>query len=105
MSRTEFVFVLAACSILLCFYVFSILPSRWTRRWYLLVIVLLYVGLLASFSLNVSLLLRKQPSSTPANGDGADDDSDAGSAEARKGKSYIKLDRGWLLLCYLTLTP
>ena len=33
---------------------------RWTRRWYLLVIVLLYIGLLASFSLNVSLLLRKQ---------------------------------------------
>ena len=33
--------------------------QRWTRRWYLLVIVLLYIGLLASFSLNVSLLLRK----------------------------------------------
>jgi hypothetical protein len=29
------------------------------RKWYLIVIVLLYVGLLASFSLNVSLLLRK----------------------------------------------
>ena len=27
-------------------------------QWYLIVIVLLYVGLLASFSLNVSLLLR-----------------------------------------------
>ncbi len=38
--------------------------QRWTRRWYLLVIVLLYIGLLASFSLNVSLLLRK-PSSAP----------------------------------------
>ncbi len=40
--------------------------QRWTRRWYLLVIVLLYIGLLASFSLNVSLLLRKQPASTSA---------------------------------------
>lgn len=38
--------------------------QRWTRRWYLLVIVLLYIGLLASFSLNVSLLLRK-PSTRP----------------------------------------
>ena len=38
--------------------------QRWTRRWYLLVIVLLYIGLLASFSLNVSLLLRKPTSSS-----------------------------------------
>ena len=38
-------------------------PKRWTRRWYLLVIVLLYIGLLASFSLNVSLLLRKPAAS------------------------------------------
>ena len=38
--------------------------QRWTRRWYLLVIVLLYIGLLASFSLNVSLLLRKPSSSS-----------------------------------------
>lgn len=37
--------------------------QRWTRRWYLLVIVLLYIGLLASFSLNVSLLLRKPTAS------------------------------------------
>jgi len=37
--------------------------QRWTRRWYLLVIVLLYIGLLASFSLNVSLLLRKPAAS------------------------------------------
>ena len=28
-------------------------------RWYLVVIVLLYVGLLTSFSLNVSLLIRQ----------------------------------------------
>lgn len=41
--------------------------QRWTRRWYLLVIVLLYIGLLASFSLNVSLLLRK-PSVTSTGG-------------------------------------
>ena len=33
--------------------------QRIARKWYLIVIVLLYVGLLASFSLNVSLLLRK----------------------------------------------
>jgi len=33
--------------------------QRVARKWYLIVIVLLYVGLLASFSLNVSLLLRK----------------------------------------------
>jgi len=33
--------------------------QRLGRKWYLVVIVLLYVGLLASFSLNVSLLLRK----------------------------------------------
>jgi hypothetical protein len=30
-------------------------------RWYLIVIVLLYIGLLTSFSLNVSLLLRREP--------------------------------------------
>jgi len=33
--------------------------QRVARKWYLVVIVLLYVGLLASFSLNVTLLLRK----------------------------------------------
>lgn len=38
--------------------------QKWTRRWYLLVIVLLYIGLLASFSLNVSLLLRKPTTSS-----------------------------------------
>ena len=40
--------------------------QKWTRRWYLLVIVLLYIGLLASFSLNVSLLLRKPSPLTSA---------------------------------------
>ncbi len=30
-----------------------------SRKWYLVVIVLLYIGLLASFSLNVTLLMRK----------------------------------------------
>ena len=34
-------------------------------RWYLVVIVLLYIGLLTSFSLNVSLLIRKDPGSSP----------------------------------------
>ena len=33
--------------------------ARVSRKWYLVVIVLLYVGLLASFSLNVTLLMRK----------------------------------------------
>ena len=56
--------------------------SRWPRRWYLLVIILLYVGLLASFSLNVSLLLRKQPLAPPREGDMV---AESG-AEAGKGK-------------------
>ena len=33
--------------------------ARVSRKWYLVVIVLLYIGLLASFSLNVTLLMRK----------------------------------------------
>ena len=37
----------------------DLLRQRVARKWYLVVIVLLYVGLLASFSLNVTLLLRK----------------------------------------------
>ena len=42
--------------------------ARVSRKWYLVVIVLLYIGLLASFSLNVTLLMRKpvfQSVSTP----------------------------------------
>ena len=41
--------------------------ARVSRKWYLVVIVLLYIGLLASFSLNVTLLMRKPviPLSTP----------------------------------------
>ena len=57
--------------------------QRWTRRWYLLVIVLLYIGLLASFSLNVSLLLRK-PSVTTSKTSVSDVTSTA-SAEASGG--------------------
>ena len=49
--------------------------QKWTRRWYLLVIVLLYIGLLASFSLNVSLLLRKPSSSPPPQPDSSSIDS------------------------------
>lgn len=37
----------------------ELVRQRVARKWYLVVIVLLYVGLLASFSLNVTLLLRK----------------------------------------------
>ena len=33
--------------------------ARVSRKWYLVVIVLLYIGLLASFSLNVTLPMRK----------------------------------------------
>ena len=36
--------------------------GRVSRRWYLIVIVLLYIGLLTSFSLNVSLLMRRSSS-------------------------------------------
>ena len=35
--------------------------DRNARCWYLIVIVLLYVGLITSFCLNVSLLLKKTP--------------------------------------------
>ena len=35
--------------------------ERRVRRWYLIVIVLLYVGLITSFCLNVSLLLKSYP--------------------------------------------
>ena len=58
--------------------------QRWTRRWYLLVIVLLYIGLLASFSLNVSLLLRKPSTSSAsvARTAGAGSDSESNSASA-----------------------
>ena len=36
----------------------SIFYERRARRWYLIVIVLLYIGMITSFCLNVSLLLR-----------------------------------------------
>ena len=45
----------------------SIDPSeRRVRRWYLTVIVLLYVGLITSFCLNVSLLLKSYPEQSSA---------------------------------------
>ena len=37
----------------------DLMRARVSRKWYLVVIVLLYIGLLASFSLNVTLLMRK----------------------------------------------
>ena len=37
----------------------DLVRARVSRKWYLVVIVLLYIGLLASFSLNVTLLMRK----------------------------------------------
>ena len=45
----------------------DLMRARVSRKWYLVVIVLLYIGLLASFSLNVTLLMRKpvSPLSTP----------------------------------------
>ena len=39
----------------------DLVRARVSRKWYLVVIVLLYIGLLASFSLNVTLLMRKPP--------------------------------------------
>ena len=56
--------------------------QRWTRRWYLLVIVLLYIGLLASFSLNVSLLLRKPAASVTRAVTSEDGTPDSSSATA-----------------------
>ena len=59
--------------------------QRWTRRWYLLVIVLLYIGLLASFSLNVSLLLRKPAASVTRTVTSEDGSADSNSATAASG--------------------
>lgn len=47
----------------------ELVRQRVARKWYLVVIVLLYVGLLASFSLNVTLLLRKPPPPPPIRND------------------------------------
>ena len=55
-----------------------------------MVIILLYVGLLASFSLNVSLLLRKQPPLPPPNNAG-EVLAESG-AEAGKGKTSFSGD-------------
>ena len=35
--------------------------DKLSKRWYILVIVLLYIGLIISFCLNLALLLRKHP--------------------------------------------
>ena len=51
-----------------------------------MVIILLYVGLLASFSLNVSLLLRKQPLAPPHNEGVVATEGSGSGAEAGKGK-------------------
>ena len=40
--------------------------ERRVRRWYLTVIVLLYIGLITSFCLNVSLLLKSYPEPSSA---------------------------------------
>ena len=76
--------------------------QRWTRRWYLLVIVLLYIGLLASFSLNVSLLLRKP--SLPVNRAAAQDTVSVTTASiGEKGKiDFSKAKRlKFFLSCWL----
>ena len=41
-------------------------PDKIARKWYLTVIVLLYVGLIASFCLNISLLIKTFPQHSPA---------------------------------------
>ena len=43
--------------------------ERTTRRWYLTVIVLLYIGLITSFCLNVSLLLQEPVAQSQVNGE------------------------------------
>ena len=58
--------------------------ARVSRKWYLVVIVLLYVGLLASFSLNVTLLMRK-----PVNVRIPEMDKDYG----KTGRDWTGLDR------------
>ena len=57
-------------------------------------IILLYVGLLASFSLNVSLLLRKQPLPPPPPDEGAAvaAEGTGGGAEAGKGEQLLSQD-------------
>ena len=42
------------------------LQERISRRWYLTVIVLLYVGLITSFCLNVTLLMKSYPEPSAA---------------------------------------
>ena len=41
-------------------------PDKIARKWYLTIIVLLYVGLIASFCLNISLLIKTFPQHSPA---------------------------------------
>lgn len=79
--------------------------QRWTRRWYLLVIVLLYIGLLASFSLNVSLLLRKPQSPavtrvTPEPAIVAGDNVLVGEQNENHGKpNFFKFSLSYLVQC------
>ena len=48
--------------------------ERLTRRWYLMVIVLLYVGLVTSFCLNISLLLKTYPQHSSSQHFGREED-------------------------------
>ena len=43
-------------------------PDKIARKWYLTVIVLLYVGLIASFCLNISLLIKTFPQDSSNHG-------------------------------------
>ena len=43
--------------------------ERTTRRWYLTVIVLLYIGLITSFCLNISLLLQEPVAQAQVDGE------------------------------------
>lgn len=80
--------------------------QRWTRRWYLLVIVLLYIGLLASFSLNVSLLLRKPPpvTRTVASSSASDSATATSSSLASDGNSLQSEGKTILLQCIKNLS-
>ena len=90
-------------------------PKRWTRRWYLLVIVLLYIGLLASFSLNVSLLLRKPAASVSRSVTSEDSDPSSSATAAsvtgdetggeisnNQGRKFVIFDREPRVILYLS---
>ena len=73
--------------------------ERRVRRWYLTVIVLLYIGLITSFCLNVSLLLKNYPEPSSAEIRLSQHHLGWDGAELPKGNTY-KEGNGWIhLVC------